>query len=61
MERKCDKDCRVKLTTCTFMGKALILWNVQVKTLGVDRAYAVPWEEMMKLMIRKYYSREYMH
>lgn len=43
----------VKLTTYTFIGKALIWWNAQVKTLGVDVAYVIPLEELKKLMIRE--------
>lgn len=40
------KNCRVKFTTCMFMGATFIWWNTQVKTLGIESAYATSWEAL---------------
>ena len=42
IERKCAGEHRAKFATCTFMGRALLWWSIQVKGLGIDEANATP-------------------
>ena len=56
IESKCASEHRVKFAPCMFMGRAIIWWSIQFKALGVDEAYATPWEELKKQRIREFRS-----
>ncbi|GJV04288.1 putative reverse transcriptase domain-containing protein [Tanacetum coccineum] len=45
---------QVNFATCTLHGVALTWWKSQVKTVGQDAAYGVPWNTLMKMMTAKY-------
>ncbi|GJU57021.1 reverse transcriptase domain-containing protein [Tanacetum coccineum] len=49
--------CQVKFATCTLLGSALIWWNSQVRTVGHDAAYGMPWKTLMKMMTKNYCPR----
>ena len=53
----CSEGNKIKFSTCTFQGRALAWWNAYVKQVGVDTAYSLPWDELRKMMVAKYYSR----
>ncbi|GKD79844.1 hypothetical protein Tco_1342465, partial [Tanacetum coccineum] len=41
---------QVKYATCTLLNSALTWWNSHKRTIGIEAAYAMSWEELMKLM-----------
>nr|GEU73992.1 putative reverse transcriptase domain-containing protein [Tanacetum cinerariifolium] len=41
--RNCTVENQIKFATCTLLGSALTLWNSQIKTVGLDVAYAMTW------------------
>ncbi|GKD18456.1 hypothetical protein Tco_1207614 [Tanacetum coccineum] len=53
----CTVECQVKYATCTLLGNALTWWNSQVKTVGLDAVYEMPWKTLMKMMTDKYCLR----
>ena len=50
----CAIDCRVKFATCTFVDRALSWWNDHVKTMGIDTAYNLTWDELKQMMTKEY-------
>lgn len=50
----CPDDSRVKYATCTLMDPALTWWNNHAKCMGINRAYAMGWEPLKKMMIKEY-------
>nr|GEW32908.1 putative reverse transcriptase domain-containing protein [Tanacetum cinerariifolium] len=46
----CPSKYQVKYATCTLQDSALTLWNSHKRTIGVDAAYAMKWDGLMKLM-----------
>ncbi|GJS01709.1 putative reverse transcriptase domain-containing protein [Tanacetum coccineum] len=48
----CAVENQVKFATCTLHGIALTWWNV--KTVGYDAAYGMPWKTLMKMMTANY-------
>lgn len=52
------KDYWVEFSTCTFIGTTLIWWNIQVKTLGVDTTYTIPWERMKRRIVVEFWPME---
>nr|GEX33020.1 hypothetical protein [Tanacetum cinerariifolium] len=48
---------QVKFATCTLHSVALTWWNTNVKTVGHEAAYGMPWKTLMKMMTEKYYPR----
>nr|GEV07668.1 hypothetical protein [Tanacetum cinerariifolium] len=53
----CAVENQVKFATCTFYSVALTWWNTNVKTVGHDAAYGMPWKTLMKMMTDKYCPR----
>ncbi|GKA00614.1 putative reverse transcriptase domain-containing protein [Tanacetum coccineum] len=53
----CAIENQVKFATCTLHGVALTWLKSNVKPVGHDAAYGVPWNTLMKMMIAKYYPR----
>ncbi|GKC52134.1 reverse transcriptase domain-containing protein, partial [Tanacetum coccineum] len=53
----CEENCQVKYTTCTQLDSALTWWNSHVKTLRIDAAYAMTWNELIKMMTEVYCPR----
>nr|GEX01808.1 putative reverse transcriptase domain-containing protein [Tanacetum cinerariifolium] len=53
----CAIENQVKFSTCTMLDDALTWWNVHLRTLGHDAAYAMTWEILKKKMTDKYYPR----
>nr|GFA49747.1 putative reverse transcriptase domain-containing protein [Tanacetum cinerariifolium] len=47
----------VKYDTCTLQNSALTWWNSHQRTIGVDAAYAMKWDGLMKLMTEVYCPR----
>ncbi|XP_071695178.1 uncharacterized protein [Rutidosis leptorrhynchoides] len=43
---------RVKFASCTLQDSALTWWNSFAQSAGMDEAYATPWEEFKRMMIR---------
>nr|GEV77022.1 hypothetical protein [Tanacetum cinerariifolium] len=39
------------------METGMIVWNSHVKTLRIDVAYVMTWNELMKMMTEVYYPR----
>ncbi|GJU58371.1 reverse transcriptase domain-containing protein [Tanacetum coccineum] len=50
-------DCQVKFATCTLLDGTLNWWNSHVKTIGIDAAYGMPCNELMKLIMEVYCPR----
>ncbi|GKE88294.1 putative reverse transcriptase domain-containing protein [Tanacetum coccineum] len=48
---------QVKFATCTLLDGALTWWNSHVQTIGIDKAYEMPWKDLMKLIIEVYCPR----
>ncbi|GJW16133.1 reverse transcriptase domain-containing protein [Tanacetum coccineum] len=48
---------QVKFATCTLHLVALTWWNTQIKIVGHDDAYGMPWKTFMKMITNKYYPR----
>ncbi|GKE74228.1 putative reverse transcriptase domain-containing protein, partial [Tanacetum coccineum] len=53
----CPPKYQVKYATCTLQDTALTWWNSHKRTLGVDAAYAMKWDGLMKLMTEVYCPR----
>ncbi|GJW10635.1 putative reverse transcriptase domain-containing protein [Tanacetum coccineum] len=49
--------CQIKFATCTLLRNALTWWDSQVKTVGHDAAYGMPWKTLKKTMTDKYCPR----
>ena len=54
---RCSEGDRIKFSTCTFQGRALAWWNAYVQQVGVDTAYSLPWDELRRMMVVEYCSR----
>ncbi|GKC46293.1 reverse transcriptase domain-containing protein [Tanacetum coccineum] len=50
-------ECQIKYATCNLLGGALTWWNSQVRTVGHDAAYGMPWKTLMKMMTKNYCPR----
>ncbi|GKD72650.1 putative reverse transcriptase domain-containing protein, partial [Tanacetum coccineum] len=48
---------QVKYASCTLLDGALTWWNSYKRTAGVDAAYAMMWNALMKLMTEVYCPR----
>nr|GEZ03952.1 retrovirus-related Pol polyprotein from transposon 17.6 [Tanacetum cinerariifolium] len=48
---------QVKYATCTLQNSALTWWKSHKRTIGVDAAYAMKWDGLIKLMTEVYYPR----
>nr|GEV65069.1 hypothetical protein [Tanacetum cinerariifolium] len=53
----CPPKYQVKYATCTLQNSALTWWNSHKRTIGVDAAYAMKWDGLMKLMTEVYCLR----
>ncbi|GKA48816.1 putative reverse transcriptase domain-containing protein, partial [Tanacetum coccineum] len=53
----CTEDCKVKFATGTLTEEDLSWWNSFAKPIGIKEAYKIPWSELKKLLIKKYYPR----
>ncbi|GJX42037.1 putative reverse transcriptase domain-containing protein [Tanacetum coccineum] len=53
----CPPKYQVKYATCTLQDSALTWWNSHKRTIGVDAAYAMKWDGLMKLMTEVYCPR----
>ncbi|GJS38191.1 putative reverse transcriptase domain-containing protein [Tanacetum coccineum] len=53
----CPPKYQVKYATCTLQDSALTWWNSYKRTIGVDAAYAMKWDGLMKLMTEVYCPR----
>ncbi|GKE83632.1 reverse transcriptase domain-containing protein [Tanacetum coccineum] len=47
----------IKYATYTLLGNALTRCNSNVKTVGYDATYGMPWKTLMKMMTNKYCPR----
>ncbi|KAJ0449155.1 putative retrotransposon gag domain-containing protein [Helianthus annuus] len=54
---KCAPEHHVTYISRLFLDEALSWWNLQVQTLGEAAAYSLSWDELKKLMHKKYCSR----
>ncbi|GJV44793.1 reverse transcriptase domain-containing protein [Tanacetum coccineum] len=52
--RNCLVDSQVKFSTCTLLDGALTWWNSHVQTIGINGAYEMSWNDLMKLMTEVY-------
>ncbi|GJY54241.1 hypothetical protein Tco_0445905 [Tanacetum coccineum] len=48
----CPPRYQVKYASCTLLDGALTWWNSHKRTIGVDVAYAMTWNALMKLMTK---------
>nr|GEU74178.1 hypothetical protein [Tanacetum cinerariifolium] len=48
----CPPKYQVKYATCTLQNSALTSWNAHKRKFGVDAAYAMKWDGLMKLMTK---------
>ncbi|GJU36866.1 hypothetical protein Tco_1185220, partial [Tanacetum coccineum] len=55
--RNCTVVSQIKFATCTLQGNALTWLNSNVRTVGHDVAYAMPWKTLKKMMTDKYCPR----
>ncbi|GJS40311.1 reverse transcriptase domain-containing protein [Tanacetum coccineum] len=53
----CPSKYQVKYATCTLQDSALTWWNSHKRTIGVDAAYAMNWDGLMRLMTKVYCPR----
>nr|GEZ38248.1 reverse transcriptase domain-containing protein [Tanacetum cinerariifolium]GEZ38259.1 reverse transcriptase domain-containing protein [Tanacetum cinerariifolium] len=53
----CAPENQVKFATCTLHSVDLTWWNTQVKTVGHDAAYGMPWKTLMTMMTDNYCPR----
>ncbi|GJV70623.1 putative reverse transcriptase domain-containing protein [Tanacetum coccineum] len=53
----CAITSQVKYASCTFQGSSLTWWNSQVRAVGQDVAYAMPWTALKRMITGKYYPR----
>ncbi|GJU68877.1 putative reverse transcriptase domain-containing protein [Tanacetum coccineum] len=50
----CSIDQKVKYTTGSFVGKALMWWNSQIHTLSREVAVSMPWNNFKLMMIEEF-------
>ncbi|GJZ68604.1 putative reverse transcriptase domain-containing protein [Tanacetum coccineum] len=50
----CINDQKVKYTTGSFVGKALIWWNSQIRTLSQEVAVSMSWNDFKFMMIQEF-------
>nr|XP_043619907.1 uncharacterized protein LOC122591725 [Erigeron canadensis] len=53
----CADGDKVKYATCTLLNSALTWWNAYVQPIGIDAAYALPWEGLKEMMRNEYCPR----
>nr|GFA06583.1 hypothetical protein [Tanacetum cinerariifolium] len=53
----CTVACQVKFACCTLQGSALTWWNSQIRAVGQDVAYAMPWAALKRMITSKYCPR----
>ncbi|GKF30389.1 hypothetical protein Tco_0100187, partial [Tanacetum coccineum] len=53
----CPSKYQVKYATCTLQDSALTWWNSHKRTIGVDVAYAMKWDRLIRLMTEVYCLR----
>ncbi|GKD49213.1 putative reverse transcriptase domain-containing protein [Tanacetum coccineum] len=53
----CPEKYQVKYASCTLLNSALTWWNSHKRTIRIEAAYAMSWEELMKLMTEVYCPR----
>nr|GEU37621.1 reverse transcriptase domain-containing protein [Tanacetum cinerariifolium] len=53
----CPKKYQLKYATCTLLNSALTLWNSHKRTIRIEAAYAISWEELIKRMTEVYCLR----
>ncbi|GJR19398.1 reverse transcriptase domain-containing protein [Tanacetum coccineum] len=51
------EDYKVKFATGTLTGEDLSWWNSFAQPIGIEEAYKIPWSELKKLLIKKYFPR----
>ncbi|GJT48100.1 putative reverse transcriptase domain-containing protein [Tanacetum coccineum] len=51
---KCGEEDKVKFAASTFEGRALTWWNGNVRTLGLENANNIPWNELKTMMTIEY-------
>ncbi|GKA19676.1 putative reverse transcriptase domain-containing protein [Tanacetum coccineum] len=44
--------CQVKYATYTLLNSALTWWNSHVRTIGIDAAYGMSWEDLIKMITK---------
>ncbi|GJU43821.1 reverse transcriptase domain-containing protein [Tanacetum coccineum] len=54
----CPEKYQVKYATCTLLNSALTWWNFHKRTIGIEAAYAMSWEELINLMTEVYCPRK---
>nr|GEV54920.1 putative reverse transcriptase domain-containing protein [Tanacetum cinerariifolium] len=50
----CIVTCQVKFASCTLQGSALTWWNSQMRAIGQDVSYAMPWVALKRMITNKY-------
>ncbi|GJW48277.1 reverse transcriptase domain-containing protein [Tanacetum coccineum] len=50
----CSIDQKVKYTTSSFVGKALMCWNSQIRTLSQEVAVSMSWNDFKFMMIEDF-------
>ncbi|GJZ04516.1 putative reverse transcriptase domain-containing protein [Tanacetum coccineum] len=50
----CSDDQKVKYTTGSFIGKALMWWNSQIRTLSQEVAVSMSWNDFKLMMIQEF-------
>ncbi|GKB92599.1 hypothetical protein Tco_0964871 [Tanacetum coccineum] len=50
----CSTNCQVKFDAYTLQGYALTWWNSHKRTIGVEAAYVMTWNELMRLMTERF-------
>ncbi|GKC77805.1 putative reverse transcriptase domain-containing protein, partial [Tanacetum coccineum] len=53
----CAITSQVKYASCTLQGCALTWWNSQVRAVGQDVAFAMPWTALKRMITDKYCPR----
>ncbi|GJU71632.1 putative reverse transcriptase domain-containing protein [Tanacetum coccineum] len=53
----CPEKYQVKYASCTLQNSSLNWWNSHKRMIGNEAAYAMSWEELMKLMTEVYCPR----
>ncbi|GKB03637.1 putative reverse transcriptase domain-containing protein [Tanacetum coccineum] len=51
----CSVDQKVKYTAGSFVGKALMWWNSQIRTLSREVAVSMSWNDFKFMMIQEFY------
>ncbi|GJY67600.1 reverse transcriptase domain-containing protein [Tanacetum coccineum] len=58
----CSNDQKVKYTAGSFVGKALMWWNSQIRTLSREVAISMSWNDFKFMMIQEFFpSHEMFH